>query len=214
MRSSPLPRGLDAPKVEAKSNRCGGHLRAGALLEKLPWQVPAITRVTLIGPPIASLILLAVDYFEYWRAISFDFADFLAAYLVFAIPVGYVFGSVPMLLAASLYCALLTANSRLLPWRPLTRAGVAALCGGLASGVWFWVLLRTAWGIYALVGALVMAALSYGTPQPAQMFEQVRGDRRNSSTRSFARVGQSDEMNGSHRRRRLVKFGSERRTSL
>jgi hypothetical protein len=124
-----------------------------------------------------------VDYFEYWRAISFNFADFLAAYSMFAIPVGYVFGAVPALLAASLYCALLTANSRLLLWRPLTRAGVAALCGGLASGVWFWVLLRTAWGIYALVGALVMATLSLGTPQPAQVFEKVRSDRREGSTK-------------------------------
>ena len=140
---------------------------ANALLQKLPWQVPAIARVTLIGPPIASLILLAVDYFEYWRAISFTFGDFLAAYFVFAIPVGYVFGAVPALLAASLYCALLTLNSRLLLWRPLTRGGVAALCGGLVSGVWFWVLLRSAWGIYALVGALVMASLSLGTPEPA-----------------------------------------------
>lgn len=76
VRPIPLPRDLDPPKSEAKSNRCGGHLRVHALLEKLPWQVPATTRITLIGPPTASLILLAVDYFEYWRAISFNFADF------------------------------------------------------------------------------------------------------------------------------------------
>ena len=51
------------------------------------------------------------------------------------------------------YCALLTAHSRLL--RQLS----AAICGGLASWVWFceWL---SASSIYGLVGAMVMAALS------------------------------------------------------
>jgi hypothetical protein len=145
-----------------------------ALPEKFPWQVRATTLITLIAPPTASLVLLAVYYFEYWRAVSFSRADFLAAYFLFAIPAGYVFGAVPALLAASLYCALLTVNSRLRRLRPLIRACIAAICGGLASGVWFsfWEQLRTAWGMYGLVGALVMAALSRGMPQPPQPLEK------------------------------------------
>jgi hypothetical protein len=141
------------------------------LLEKLPWQVHVTIVITLCGPPTASLILLAVDFFEYWRAVPFKLADFLAAYFLFAIPVGYVFGAVPALLAASLYCSVLTAKSRLLQRRPLTRACVAAICGGLASGVWFWEPLHTAWGIYGFVGALVMATLSLGITQPAPLRE-------------------------------------------
>jgi hypothetical protein len=138
------------------------HLRPGVLPDKLaPWKVRATALIALLGPPIASLVLLAVDYFEYWRPVPFTFADFLVDFFLLAMPVGYAFGVVPALLAASLYCALLTASSGLLRWRPLSRACVGATCGGLSSWMWFreWV---SAWGIYGLVGALVMAALSPG----------------------------------------------------
>jgi hypothetical protein len=157
-------RDLGAPENEANSNSFGGPLRARALLKKLtPWQVRATALITLLGPPAASLILLAVYYFEYWRTVPFHFADCLVVFFLIAIPDGYVFGTVPALLAASLYCALLTAHSRLL--RPLLRACVAAICGALASWVWFceWL---SASGIYGLVGALVMAALSVSSPRP------------------------------------------------
>lgn len=188
-RPATLLRDLDALEsdTKAKSNQFERDLRAGGRPNKLTsWQVRAIARITLLGPPAASLILLTVDYFKYWRAISFDFADYLAAYFVFAIPAGYVFGAVPLLLAASLYCVLFTANPRLLQRRPLTRACVAALCGGLTSGVWFWFWqqLRIDWGIYVLVGALVMTALSLGTPPPAQVLEKGGSDRRERSTKS------------------------------
>ena len=167
----PPPRGSAAPQNEATSNPDVGHLRANGLLAKLRWQVRAAILTTLLGPPTASLILLAVFYFEYWQASPFKLADFLAMFLLFAIPVGYVFGTVPALVAALLYCVLLTVKSSPLQRRWLTRACVAAACGGLASGVWFW-LLRTPWGIYALVGALVMAASSLGTPQLAGLTEK------------------------------------------
>jgi len=129
----------------------------------MPWQIRATALITLLGPPGASLILLAVYYFEYWRTISFNFGDFLVVFFLFAIPVGYAFGVVPALLAALLYCALLTAHSRLL--RPVIRVCAAALCGGLASWVWFceWL---SASCIYGLFGALVMAALSVSSPRP------------------------------------------------
>jgi hypothetical protein len=165
VRPIPPSRELDAPESEAKSNPRGRLLGRDSWLKKVPWQARTIAHITLLGPPAASLILLAVDCVEYWRAVPFNLASFLAVFFLFAVPVGYVFGAVPALLAASLYCALLTAHSALQQRRPWTRASVAAICGGLASGVWFWEQLRTGWGIYAVVGALVMAALSRGTPQ-------------------------------------------------
>ena len=126
-RPDTLLRDLDALESDrkAKSNPFDSHLRAGALRDKLtPWRVRASARITLLGPPAASLVLLVVDYFKYWRAIPFNFADFLALFFLFALPVGYVFGAVPALLAALLYCALLTVNSRLRQLRPLPRACV------------------------------------------------------------------------------------------
>jgi hypothetical protein len=157
-------RDLGAPESEAKSSPFGEQLRAGALLKKLnPWQVRATALITLLGPPAASLIFIAVYYFEYWRTVPFNFADCLVVFFLIAIPGGYAFGAVPVLLAALLYCALLTAHSRLL--RQLIRAWAAAICSGLASLVWFceWL---SASGIYGLVGALVMAALSVSSPRP------------------------------------------------
>src|SRR6266481_4825773 len=56
-----LLRDFHAPESEAKSNPFGRQLRAGTLLKKLaPWQVRATALITLLGPPAASLILLAV----------------------------------------------------------------------------------------------------------------------------------------------------------
>jgi hypothetical protein len=159
-----LFRDLDAPEGGAELNPFGGQLRAGALPKKRdPWQVRAIALNTLLGPPAASLILLAAYYFDYWQTVAFNFTDFLFVFFLIAIPEGYVFGAVPALLAALLYCALLTAHSRLL--RPLIRACVAAICGGLASWVWLCESLGAS-GIYGLVGGLVMASLSVSSPRP------------------------------------------------
>ena len=99
-RPIPLPRDLDAPESEAKSNPREEQLGAAALPKKFPWQVRATTLITIFGPPTASLILLAVDYFEYWRAVPFNLGDFLAAFFLFAIPRGYAFGTGAALLAA------------------------------------------------------------------------------------------------------------------
>src|SRR5258708_36930940 len=60
-----LLRDFHAPESEAKSNPFGGLLRAKALLEtRTLWQVRATALITLFRPPPASLILLAVYYFE------------------------------------------------------------------------------------------------------------------------------------------------------
>lgn len=125
------------------------------------WRVLPVVLCALLGPPIGSLILLAVYYFKYSQAIPLNLGNFLAVLFLLAIPVGYALGAVPALLAVSLYCGLLTACSRLLRRRMLTRVCVAALCGGLATWVWFreWV---GASGFYGAVGAFVMAALSLG----------------------------------------------------
>lgn len=169
-RTATRVRDLDARNGDTKtrSKALERGLRAGVRPDKrIPGQLREIARITLLGPPAASLILLVVGYARYWRGIPFDFATFLEAFFLFALPYGYFFGAIPLLVAASLYSVLLTANPRLLQGKPLTRTWVAAVCGGLASGVWFSGQLRVAWGIYALAGALVMAALSLGTPQPA-----------------------------------------------
>jgi hypothetical protein len=123
-----------------------------------------------------------VGYFEYWRAVPFNLTDFLGAFFLFALPVGYVCGFVPTLLAASLYCALLIANTGLRGRRPLARACVGAVCGGLASWVWFGEWLNVGQPVYGLVGALVMGALSLGHPQLAQLVES--GLQKNMATNS------------------------------
>jgi hypothetical protein len=139
-------------------------LRAGAPLKKSsPRRVHATALITLLGPPAASLILLAVYYFEYWRGVPFNLTDAVIVLFLIAVPEGYAFGAVPALLAALLYCALLTAHARLV--RPLIRACVAGICGGLASWAWFCGSLGAS-GIYGLVGALVMASLSVSLPRP------------------------------------------------
>ncbi len=127
--------------------------------KSLPWQLRTTALVTLLGPAMASLILLVVDYFEYWRTVPLNFADALVAFCVFALPVGYVFGFVPALLAALLHCVLLTTNTRPVRQR-LAIACTGAICGGLVSWVWFGIWQCDDRLLYALTGALVMTALS------------------------------------------------------
>jgi hypothetical protein len=117
-----------------------------------------------------------VNYFEYLRAVPFNLPDFLVAFLFFAIPVGYFYGVIPALVAGSLYCAALTANSSLLQ-RPFSTACVAALCGGFVSWVWFVEWLSIDSSVYALTGALVMAALTLVSPSSCEPARE-RCDRR------------------------------------
>lgn len=133
-----------------------------AVKNHTPWQVRATALITILGPPAATLVLLPIDCFEYWRTVPFNLADLLVVFFLIAIPEGYVLGAVPALLAAVLYCALLTAHSRFT--RPVIRACAAAICGGLASLTWFCECLGAS-TIYGLVGALVMTAMSVISPQ-------------------------------------------------
>jgi hypothetical protein len=134
----------------------------------LSWQLRTIVLITLVGPPTASLFLLTIDYCEYWQDVHFQFTDFLIAFLFFAVPVGYVFGAVPALLAALLYCAIWHPGTRL-HRRIVARACIAAACGGIASWLWFSKWLGVSGDIYGLSGALVMAALSLHLPLASEL---------------------------------------------
>jgi hypothetical protein len=125
-----------------------------------PWQVREAALITLLAPPAASLVLLAIYYVEYRPTVPFSPPDFLAAFVLLAMPIGYMFGAAPALLGASLYCALLTLHPQLFAGRSWLRACVGAVCGGLASWLWFLEWLGVAWNIYGSVGALVMAVVS------------------------------------------------------
>ena len=153
-------------ETKSNSNSFEGFLPAGAPSRELAsWQVRATAFIALLGPPAASLILFVIYYLEYWRAVPFNFADLLIVFLLLAVPVGYVAGTVPALLAASLYCALISANSRR-KRRLFMRASVGAICGSVASWVWFCEWLGAS-SIYGSVGGLVMAVLSLGSARLA-----------------------------------------------
>jgi hypothetical protein len=134
-----------------------------ALEDPGPWQLRAATRFALLGPPAAALIFLLIFYVECNRAVPLRLGEFLVIFFVVAVPEGYVLGVIPSLLAAILYCAVLTINSRFL--QPLSRTSVAAVCGALASWIWFCEYLSAS-DSYGFVGALVMATLSVGSPRP------------------------------------------------
>jgi hypothetical protein len=92
-----------------------------------------------------------------------DVACFVVAFIFFAVPVGYVFGLVPALLAGALYCGALTAVASMRPGVPL-RACLGAISGGLVGGVWFHAVIGLDSHGYAWVAALVAALLSLRRP--------------------------------------------------
>jgi hypothetical protein len=88
----------------------------------------------------------------------------LVLFIFFAVPVGYVFGAVPALLAGAMYTGVLTAvatrQTGILP-----RACIATVCGGLVGGIWFHVVAGPDWRGYAAVAGLVEALLSLRWPR-------------------------------------------------
>jgi hypothetical protein len=80
-----------------------------------PWQVRTTLLIGTVGPTVASLILMPMIYLPHsaGRMQSFDVSWFAAAYMLFAVPIGYVFGAAPALLAGALYCGVLTAIAAL-----------------------------------------------------------------------------------------------------
>jgi hypothetical protein len=93
-----------------------------------------------------------------------DVSDLMVLFIFFAVPVGYVFGVVPALLAGAMYSAALTAvatrRAGMLP-----RVCLAAICGGLVDGIWFHVVAGPDWRDYTAVAALVQALLSLRWPR-------------------------------------------------
>jgi hypothetical protein len=125
------------------------------------WQVRRTLLICTVGPPLASLILMTVNNLPSyaWGTEVVDVPSFVAAFMLFAVPVGYVFGLVPAVLAAVMYCGVLAAMATLRPGM-LLRACIGALCGGLAGGVWFQAMIGSDSHRYGWVAALVLALLA------------------------------------------------------
>jgi hypothetical protein len=125
------------------------------------WQVRRTLLICTVGPPLASLILMTVNYLPSYaaRTEGVDVPSFLAALVLFAVPVGYVFGLVPAVFAGVMYCGVLTAMATLRPGM-LLRACIGALCGGSAGEVWFPAMIGPDSHGYGWVAALVVALLA------------------------------------------------------
>jgi hypothetical protein len=133
---------------------------------KLPsWQIRTTLLIGTVGPPVASLILLAAIYLPYCaaRSATFDASSFAVAYILFAVPVGYVFGIAPAMIAGALYCGALTAMTTRRPG-VLVRACLGVIAGGLVGGFWFHAVLGPDSHAYGPVAALVLAVLALRWP--------------------------------------------------
>jgi hypothetical protein len=135
------------------------------LSKKLPWQVRTTLLIGIAGPPVASLILSTFKYLPLFEGREpVDVSGFVAIFILFAVPIGYVFGAFPALLAGAIYCGALTAIASLRPGM-LARACLGATSGGLVSGVWFHAMIGPDSRGYGSVAALVLALLSLCWPQ-------------------------------------------------
>lgn len=112
-----------------------------------------------VAPPAASLLLLATVLLptsSTWGDPVSAVPSFSGLFFIFAVPVGYVFGAIPALLAGAIYSCASTAMPSVQP-RLLLRGGLGAVCGGLTGCVWFHAVVGTGSFIYPLAAALVMA---------------------------------------------------------
>jgi hypothetical protein len=135
-------------------------------MKPLPGQVRTTLWIGVVGPPIASLILMMTICVPLLaaRAGPIDVSGWIVLFIFFAVPIGYVFGVVPAVLAATVYSRVLTARAR--RTGTLGRACLAAICGGLVGGIWFFVVAGSDWSDYAAAAALVAALLSLCWPRP------------------------------------------------
>jgi hypothetical protein len=133
---------------------------------KLSWQVRTTLLIGIMGPPVASLILLTIKYLPLLEGPSqrVDVSGFVGLFILFAVPVGYCFGVFPALLAGAIYCGALTAMATLRP-SMLLRACLGAISGGLVGGVWFHAMIGPDSRGYGSVAALVLALLSLRWPK-------------------------------------------------
>ena len=113
----------------------------------------------VVVPPAASLLLLATVFVPTstaWPDPASAVPYFLELFFLFAVPVGYVYGAIPALLAGALYSSALSAQPRLCR-HTLARAGLGAVCGGLTGGVWFHAVVGPGARVYSVAEALVTA---------------------------------------------------------
>ena len=128
-------------------------------------QVRTLLLIGTLGPPLASLILLTTTYLPLCqgRTGSVDVPSFVVAFVVFAVPVGYVFGVVPALLAGAMYHGALTVAATKRPGM-LGRACLGAISGQAVGGLWFHAVIGPDAHSYGSVAALVMVLLSLCPP--------------------------------------------------
>jgi hypothetical protein len=133
-------------------------------MKLLSWQIRTTLLIGVVGPPVASLVLMTGNYLPWWEggAEPIDVPGFVAAFLLFGLPVGFAFGVIPALLAGALYCTALTALSSV-PRGMLTRVCLGAIAGELIGEVWFHGVMGLESYGYGPVAALVTAVLSAGT---------------------------------------------------
>ena len=123
----------------------------------------------VLVPPAASLMLLATVLMPAsttWADPVTAVPSFLGPFFIFAVPVGYVFGGIPALLAGAIYSAALTVMPVVEPCR-LLRVGIGAVCGGLTGGIWFHAIVGPGWSSYAIAEALMMALFALRRPGSA-----------------------------------------------
>jgi hypothetical protein len=135
-------------------------------MKRPPWQIRMTLWIAVVGPPVASLILMTATYFPFLarRAAPVDVSDLVVLFIFFAVPIGYVFGVLPALLAGALYGGVLTAMATR-RFGMLPRVCLAAFCGGGVCGVWFHVVAGPNWRDYGAAAALAAALLSLRWPQ-------------------------------------------------
>ena len=133
---------------------------------QLPWQVRATLLIGIVGPPLASLILLTIKFFPQLegRTEHVDVSGFISLFILFAVPVGYCFGVFPALLAGGIYCGALTAMATPRPGI-LPRACLGAISGGLVGGVWFHAVIGADSRGYGSIAAFVLALVSLRWPR-------------------------------------------------
>jgi len=128
---------------------------------KIRWWISSTLSVVIAGPPAASFVLLPWILFSTsptW-AHSFDMSSYVVALVFFAVPVGYVFGVVPAVLAGATYSTTLISFPALRAHSPL-RSCVGAISGAFWAPLWFPAVVATSSGAYVLAAALVIALLA------------------------------------------------------
>jgi hypothetical protein len=129
-------------------------------MSNIKWQARTTLSIAALGPPVASLIVLAAMYLPAceWRSDPVGAASFATPLILFAVAVGYAFGTVPALLTGAAYSGALTILPLLQRTR-LLRMSVGYACGGLITEIWFRVVIGTGAQGYGLVAAIVAASL-------------------------------------------------------